>query len=116
LLAVPLGVFETLFQCREQAENTFTGESNKREYIREHVLVLKSQHYSAGGVKRMNKNQHGRQDETFLARSGTLKNRVSNMPMQSCFQLHAITTRPFKTMRILGLFRDAEEQGFEYAP
>jgi hypothetical protein len=40
----PLGVFETPFQCKEQAENAFAGESNKRERISEHVPVLKS-HY-----------------------------------------------------------------------
>jgi hypothetical protein len=60
-----LGVFETPFWCREQAENSFTGESNKRELIREHVPVLKSHTTSAGGVKRTNKNQHGDKEETF---------------------------------------------------
>jgi hypothetical protein len=56
---------EILGACREQAENAFAGESNKRERIREHVPVLKSHTTSAGGVKRTNKNQHGGQEETY---------------------------------------------------
>jgi hypothetical protein len=70
-----MGVFQTPFRCREQAENAFAGESNKRERIREHVPALKSHTTSAGGMKGTNKNQHGGQEETLLARPGTLKNR-----------------------------------------
>jgi hypothetical protein len=55
--AMPIrGVFEVPFRCREQAENAFAGESNKRERIREHVPVLKSHTTSTGGVKRSGEN------------------------------------------------------------
>jgi hypothetical protein len=66
-----LGAYSrNLFRCREQAENAFAGESNKRERIREHVPVLKSNTTLSGGVKRTNKNKHGGREKTSSARFG----------------------------------------------
>jgi hypothetical protein len=45
-----MGEFETPLRCREQAENAFP-------------LPFSNPTLSAGGVKRTNRNQHGRQEE-----------------------------------------------------
>jgi hypothetical protein len=109
------GVFETPIRCREPAEVAFAGESNKRERICDHVPVLKSHTTSAGDVKRTNKYQHGRQEDTFLARSGT------GSRIRRCGRVSKDTIPVIRNhgtcSRILGPFiLNAEEQGLEYTP